>query len=95
MLERSEISSAGAEEYVMADGSAFDDHADAIRRRSGCVESDNPIVALLYLLMRDRVPPGVIGGLVRQLKDNPGVKKFSNGWLALYAEDVFKELDVK
>lgn len=60
------------------------------------VETRDPLVVFLYLLMRDEVVPGRVEHLVREALsavENPSVIKplptrFSNGWLAMYAYDL-------
>jgi hypothetical protein len=58
--------------------------------KSGSVELTGKLEALLYLLMRDHVPPGVVGGLLKELRGGPCT--YTNGWLARYAEHVAGEL---
>lgn len=61
-----------------------------LRKRSGGVESQDPLVSFLYELMRDHVPPGTVETI---MKNTPLVPtKFCNGWLAKYAEDVASRL---
>lgn len=62
-----------------------------IRERSGAIGSNDPLVAFLYLLMRDHVLPGDVEGLLRQVTASNGYT-FCNGWLASHAIDVAKRL---
>ena len=57
---------------------------------SGCFETNDRLVAFLYVLMRDIATPGTIEGIL----DGPSVGSFSltNGWLAQHAEDIAKRL---
>lgn len=69
---------------------ARDATQQALFERSGCYGSRSMLVSFLYDLMRDHVPPGVVESL---LKDCPPTETtFSNGWLALYADDVARRL---
>lgn len=64
----------------------------ALRERSGRVETKNPLVVFLYLLMRDAVSVGVVGRIVKEVADTSFTVKFCNGWLASYAIDVAEQL---
>lgn len=67
---------------------------EAIRDRSGCVEIDSLLVSVLYELIRDHIPPGIIEGIiVNSQKDTRVV--YTNGWLARYAEDLALRLTQK
>ncbi len=61
-----------------------------MRKRSGNIESSDPLVSFLYELMRDHLPPGKVESIVRDSL-HPETK-FTNGWLASYAEDVATRL---
>jgi hypothetical protein len=63
-----------------------------IHERSGSVETDDPWIVFLYLLMRDEVPVGVVGRFLREISDTSFPVKFCNGWLATYAVDVAAQL---
>ena len=63
---------------------------DALRQRSGNVRLHNRLVSFLYDLMRDHLPPGVIEKLVQEATE-PDVT-YTNGWLALYAQDLAQRL---
>lgn len=66
-----------------------------IRERSGKVDSKSKLVAFIYLIMRDHVPPGEIEELMREhvhlIKADENVE-FSNGWMAEHAKDVARRL---
>lgn len=63
-----------------------------MRKASGSVESDDPLVSFLYLLARDGLPVGQIETLIDQTQP-PGVKHiFTNGWLATWAMDAAARL---
>lgn len=61
-----------------------------IREQSGSVDSADPLVAFLYILMRDHLPVGEVEGIISnhvgQGEDRGCVSHYSNGWLAKYAE---------
>ena len=65
-----------------------------IRERSGNVDSGDPLVVFLYLLMRNHLPTGVVAEVVKEAElvgpDEPS--QFSNGWLAEYAKDLATRL---
>ena len=61
-----------------------------LRTKSGSVSKTDPLIGFLYDLMRDFLPPGVI----EELAQNQSSKEtqFTNGWLAIYAEDLASRL---
>lgn len=59
----------------------------SMQERSGNVKSDDPLVSLLYTLLRDHITPGEMEKYVREVEINPETE-FTNGWLALYAVDL-------
>ena len=61
------------------------------RQRSGSFNSSDKLTCLLYLLMRDHLPAGIVEELVRSVEDEK-VNQFTNGWLALYAQDLKNRL---
>lgn len=65
-----------------------------IRVRSGAVDTKDPLVSFLYLLMRDALPVGEVEKLVQNCEDTgeDHVDELSNGWLAKYAEDLASRL---
>lgn len=64
---------------------------DALRERSGTIKINNRLVSFLYDLMRDHLPPGKVEALIREAEDEPDIV-YTNGWLALYAEDLANRL---
>lgn len=69
------------------------DDEEAIRQRSGDIQSDDPLVSFLYDLMRDHVPVGVVETLVSDaMQVQKGGAYYTNGWLAQYAIDAAKRL---
>ena len=65
---------------------------DALRARSGTVRFNSKLISFLYTLLRDHVSPGDVEKLVREACSEPDVI-YTNGWLALYAEDLAKRLE--
>jgi hypothetical protein len=65
-----------------------------IRERSGQIDSGDPLVSFLYVLMRDHLPTGVVAELVTscELLGDDHQAQLSNGWLAEYAKDLAKRL---
>lgn len=61
-----------------------------IRERSGHMDSDDPLVQFLYLVLRDKILPADIEEIMKQIPD--GQTEFSNGWLAMYAIDIARRL---
>ena len=63
----------------------------AFRKRTGSVNSRDPLVGFLYHVMRDHLPPGLVERLVRE---EHGVleSNYTNGHLARYAKDLAKRL---
>lgn len=66
-------------------------HGDAMRVRSGSVDSEGALIAFLYTLLRDDVTPGRIEEIMVDVQ-SVGITEFSNGWLARYAEDIAARL---
>jgi hypothetical protein len=67
---------------------------NALAARSGNRNTTDPLVSFLYVLLRDHVPAGVVEVLVMEASktDVNCADTLSNGWLALYAEDVVERL---
>lgn len=64
---------------------------DKLRRDTGRITDRDSLVCFLYLLMRDKLPPGTIAELLRDSQH--GLENvYTNGWLAKYAQWVAKEL---
>lgn len=66
-------------------------HMNALRERSGSVDSSDPLVSLLYILIRDHLPLGVVEEVMMR-HCGPGDSRFTNGWLATYCKDLAKRL---
>lgn len=64
--------------------------AEGLRSRSGVVQIDSKLVNVLYSLMRDHIPPGVLERLVGEADSGPVT--YTNGWLAEYAKDLADRL---
>lgn len=68
-----------------------DEEIERLRRASGEVNDDRPLVTFVYLLLRDGLPAGDVEALVlRAARGGPRV--FTNGWLATYAQDIVDRL---
>lgn len=61
-----------------------------LREASGSVDINSRLISFLYQLMRDHVPPGTVEAIA--LDCNYQEVKYTNGWLARYAEDIAKRL---
>ena len=66
-----------------------------MRKRSGSVDSSSNLVGFIYVLARDHLTPGVIEKIMEdQVEVSRGKNvKFTNGYLARYAQDVASRLD--
>lgn len=67
---------------------------EEIRKTSGEVViagENSQIVALFYILLRDKFPAGELENLVSSVEKDIEYK-FSNGWLARYAEFLVKKI---
>ena len=63
-----------------------------MRNASGNVTGTEPIIAFIYVLLRDHVAPGKVEDIILSLPA-AGVKTpYSNGWLARYAADIAQRL---
>ena len=62
--------------------------SEKLLQASGGATSDDPLVGLIYLLVRDEVTMGKMEYTMRQLMRAKGTMQFTNGWLAQYAKDV-------
>ena len=63
--------------------------ADELRERSGEVDDTDPLVEFLYALMRDHLAPGAIEQIMNEQVMGGGiVSRYTNGWLAKYAQDL-------
>jgi len=65
-----------------------------LRKRSGNVDSDDPLVAFLYGLLRDHLPAGKVEEIMQQhVGTRPRqVSQYTNGWVANYAQDIANRL---
>ena len=66
-----------------------------LRKRSGSINSNDPLVSFLYILMRDYLPAGTVEKIMQE-HVNEKESLFCNGFLAQYAKDVadrINELD--
>lgn len=77
-----------------------DANTKRLRKKSGAVKDDRLLVAFLYVLMRDTVPPGVIEGTLLKLSNENAEEKetkheymLTNGYLAKYAQDIADRLE--
>lgn len=62
--------------------------------RSGAIHNADPLVGLLYDLLRDHIQPGDLEKLVRNACTHADkIMVYSNGWLVRYAEDIVERLD--
>lgn len=64
---------------------------DEMRKRSGSVTIDCKLTSFLYTLMRDHVQPGDVEEIMLNHMSDDTVE-YTNGWLALYAQDIAKRL---
>lgn len=70
------------------------DPNEDMRERSGRVELRDPLVGLFYDLLRDFVHPSDLEEMVRRACDHSNMNiLYSNGWLAIYAQDMVRRLD--
>lgn len=64
-----------------------------IHERSGGFDCDDPLVELLYVLLRDHVLPGDLEKLVADIRSSKhSSAQYSNGWLARYAQDLAQRI---
>jgi hypothetical protein len=68
-----------------------------MHERSGVVRSNDPLVAFLYVVLRDHVQPGTIESIMLNHVEytTTGQSVYSNGWLAAYAQDLASRLRSK
>jgi len=56
-------------------------------------KSKDPVVAFLYLLMRDRLTPGAVESIMEQVEPAKGQRyRFTNGYLARYSKNIRNRL---
>lgn len=77
-----------------------DHNVKRLRKKSGSVKDSRLLVAFLYVLMRDEVPPGVIEGTLLKLSNENAEDKetkheymLTNGYLAKYAQDLADRIE--
>ena len=66
-----------------------------MRAKSGEVTDTRPLVVFLYRLMRDYVPMSDIEEVMTDCNldtYDPRVRSFTNGWAAMYAQDIADRL---
>lgn len=68
---------------------------EALRIRSGSVRSPDRLTSFLYDLMRDHLTPGQVEKLLLDCPWDGEETIYTNGWLALYAQDVADRLTGK
>lgn len=57
------------------------------------LESHDPLVTFLYVLMRDHLTPGVVEGIMLgHVEQGAPMQQFSNDWLAAYAVELARRL---
>ena len=59
---------------------------DEMYKASGEIESTDPLLAFLYVMLRNGAGPGVIHEALENMTDQP--MRYTNGWLAQYAQFV-------
>lgn len=67
-------------------------HFDKLRTQSGNINSDDPLVSFLYILMRDYIPVGAVESILIDHIIGKECSEFTNGWLAEYAKYVAEKL---
>lgn len=67
--------------------------SDRMRAASGEVKSNDPLVAFLYVVLRDGCPAGVMENALAQMHGSESL--YTNGWLAKYAKDIAHRLKEK
>ena len=67
----------------------------ALRERSGNVQSTDPLVSFLYLLLRDHMTAGDVESMIIDCVGENADTAFCNGYLAKYAEDLAQRLTQK
>lgn len=64
-----------------------------IRQRSGGFDCDDPLVELLYVLLRDHIQPADLEKLVADIRSCKHMSaEYSNGWLGRYAQDLAQRI---
>jgi hypothetical protein len=70
---------------------------EALRARSGSVDSPDPLVDFIYLLLRDHLPAGAVESIIQthvfpEKRKDDCVSEFCNGYIARYAQDIADRL---
>lgn len=66
-----------------------------LREASGSVDDNDPLVSVLYSLLRDHVHPGDLEALVLEEEHRApgdGVTRYTNGWIARYAQNLARRI---
>ena len=69
---------------------------EEICKSSGTVQSSDPLVSFLYLLIRDELSAGKVEAMITEIVNQSFPATFTNGWLAQYAinlADSLKSVD--
>lgn len=68
----------------------------SLREASGAVDSDDPLLSMLYSLLRDHAHPGDVEKIVAEIEQavarGDKVTQYTNGWLALYAKNLSERI---
>lgn len=67
------------------------EYSRRLREEGPEVDSNSPLVKFLYYLMRDHLPVGVVAEILVE-SQNTETTKFSNGYLAQYAQHLARDL---
>ena len=65
---------------------------DTLRRESGDYTTDNMFISFFYSLLRDYIHPGEFQKALESTLVDDNTHILYNGWLAQYAEHVYKQL---
>jgi hypothetical protein len=67
-----------------------------LRAHSGFVNSDDPLVSFLYILLRDHLPAGVVEGIMQNhVEVEEKDSEFCNGFIASYASELAQRIHPK
>lgn len=67
-----------------------------LRTRSGQVDDTRPLVAFLYILMRDHLTAGAVEEIMlKYVEVDVTGSQFTNGYLAMHAQDIAERLTRK
>lgn len=77
----------------MTDEKSRNNHMRDMRERSGVIDSTDPLVSFLYILMRDHLATGIIEEIMlNHVEHGQSESHFTNGWLANYCKDIAARL---